>query len=43
MSGVVIFAVDDVGEGAGRDAWGAVAVNRVKVSEGLRDMVELRS
>jgi hypothetical protein len=27
------------GEGAGREACGAVGVKRVKVSEGLRDMV----
>lgn len=41
-SGVVILAVgavEDEGGGAGREAWGAVGVKRVKVSEGLRDMV----
>jgi hypothetical protein len=41
--GVVVCGVGD-GDvedwgGDGREAWGAVGVKRVKVSEGLRDMV----
>ena len=44
--GVVILGVGDVeevegsgdGDGAGREACGAVGVKRVKVSDGLRDM-----